>query len=135
MGPLIRVCAVTAAALVGLSFVLFAADQLTTGSQTQLRDLRNQAGPAQVDVGQPDPPPAAERVREAQHSAVREYVDDADDILLSPFTTVLDSDEIWLQRLVPGVLAVLVYGVGGTLLANAMPRADHKTRDWRGSTG
>lgn len=137
MGSLIRICAITASVIVALSFVFFAVDQMTAGSETQVRSLRNEdkrAGSgAQID--KPAPRPAVERIREAEHSSVREYVDDADDILLSPFTGLIDSNQVWVQRAVPGLIALLLYGFGGTLLANALPKPDRKVDDWRESTG
>lgn len=137
MGPLIRICAVTAAALVALSFAFFAIDQLTEGSENQVRTLRNdkQRAPSQAAIDKPAPEPAVERIRESQHSSVREYVDDANDILLSPFTGLVDSDHVWAQRGIPGLIGLLLYGLGGTLLANAIPRPDRKLGDWRESTG
>jgi len=137
MGSLIRICAVMAAALVALSFVFFAVDQAREGSETQVRDLRsdNTRVISEAEIDKPAPPPAVERIREARHSSLREYVDDADDILLTPFTGLIETDQVWAQRLVPGVLALLLYGLGGTLLANALPKRDRQVGDWRESTG
>jgi hypothetical protein len=137
MGSLVRICALTATALVALSFVFFAVDQLTEGSDNQVRDLRgdNSRATSQASINKPAPEPAVERIREMQHSSVREYVDDANDILLSPFTGLVDADQVWGQRVLPGLLAVLLYGLGGTILANAMPKPDRKLGDWRESTG
>ncbi len=137
MGSLVRICALAATALVALSFAFFAIDQLSEGSENQVRDLRddNSRAVSQAAIDQPAPAPAVERIREAQHSSVREYVDDADDILLSPFTGLVDTDRVWGQRLLPGLLALLVYGLGGTILANSMPKPNRKVGDWRESTG
>ena len=137
MASLIRICAVAAAALVALSFVFFAVDQLGAGSEKQVQALRSdpERGPSRAELDEPAPEPAVERAREARHSSVREYVDDADDVLLAPFTGLIDTDQIWVQRLVPGLLALLLYGLGGTLLANALPKPGRETRDWRESTG
>jgi len=137
MGSIVRIVAVTATVLVALSFVFFAVDQLTEGSETQVRALANDGKRAtsQAEIDTPAPEPRVERLREAQHSSVREYVDDANDVLLSPFTGFIDSDQIWVQRGVPGLLALLLYGLGGTLLANALPKPTREAGDWRESTG
>jgi hypothetical protein len=137
MASLIRICAVAAATLVALSFVFFAVDQLGAGSEKQVQALRSdtERGSSRAELDEPAPEPAVERAREARHSSVREYVDDADDVLLAPFTGLIDTDQIWVQRLVPGLLALLLYGLGGALLANALPKPDRRTRDWRESTG
>jgi len=138
MGPVIRVCAIVASAIVAVSFLLFAVDQLGEGSANQVEAVRGgtKKAPSQAAINQPAPPPAVERAREARHSSVREYIDDADDVLLSPFTGLIDSDEVWVQRLVPGAIALLLYGLGGMLLANAMPRRSTRTGgDWREQAG
>jgi len=133
MGSLIRICAVTAASLVALSFAMFAADQLGEGSENQVRSVRGDSARArsEASVNLPDPGPAAERRRAASHSGIREAIDDADDILLSPFKDLIDSGNLWVQRLVPTALGLLLYGLLGSLLANAIPQRHHRTRDWR----
>ena len=75
-----------------------------------------------------------ERVRETQHSSVRELVDDANDILLAPMSGLIDSDKIWSQRFVPALLALLLYGLGGGLLANTIPKKQSRAGDWRERT-
>lgn len=134
MASLVRTCAITAALFVALSFVLFAIDQLSEGSTNQVEAVRGEGmrAPSKAAISQPAPPATVERAREAQHSSVREFVDDGDDLLLSPFTSLIDSDQIWVQRLVPGVIGLLLYGLGGLLLANALPGPANRTGgDWR----
>jgi hypothetical protein len=79
------------------------------------------------------PAPAAdvERAREKKHGKVREMIDDANDVLLSPFAGVVQSKDAWVKRLIPTVLALLVYGLGLTLLANFLPRRSRTGGDWR----
>ena len=60
----------------------------------------------------------AERARERAHSSARELVDDADDVLLSPFAwAVPDTSDKWARRGVPALLAVFVYGFCLSFLA------------------
>jgi hypothetical protein len=68
----------------------------------------------------PNPPPKIERLREKENSGVHEFVDDADDILLAPFTGISNSSSIWVRRLIPLALALLIYGLGGLYLARAL---------------
>jgi hypothetical protein len=135
MGSLVRLCAVLATLIVAGSFVLFAVDRMAEGSEAQRQSLSGSEGPAgsrsAIDVA--DPQPAVERVREATHSSAREVIDDADDLLLTPFAGVVDSDSVWVSRIVPGLLALLVYGLGGGLLANALPKPTSGAGDWRRS--
>jgi len=135
MGSLVRLCAVLATLIVASSFVLFAVDRLAEGSEAQRQSLRGNEGPANsrsaIDVAAPQP--AVERVREASHSSARELIDDADDVLLTPFAGLVDSDSVWVSRVVAGLLALLVYGLGGGLLANALPKPSSGAGDWRRS--
>ena len=135
MGSLVRLCAVVATLIVASSFVLFAVDRLAEGSEAQRQSLRGNEGSAgtrsAIDVAAPQP--AVERVREATHSSVREVIDDADDVLLTPFAGLVDSDSVWVSRVVPGLLALLVYGLGGGLLSNALPKPSSEAGDWRRS--
>jgi hypothetical protein len=137
VASLIRICAVTAAVLVALSLVLFAVDQSEAGTAGQVDTVRRgdqMVVQSDADIDVPAPPAAVERVREQRHSSFREYVDDANDILVSPFTSIISSGSIWAQRLVTAALALLLFGLGGMFLANALPKRSHETRDWREST-
>src|SRR5205085_2202631 len=96
----------TIAALVVLaSFAMFAVDQAQNGSKHQVSKLAGELDPgaAAANVNQADPSPKTERQREKMHGQVRETLDDADDVLLKPFTGVVSSNSIWVQRGVPAL--------------------------------
>ena len=137
MASVVRTCAILAASIVALSLMLFMIDQSSEGSDKQVRSVAGsgERAPSSTAIDRPAPSPAVERVREARHSKIREAIDDADDVLLSPFTGIIGSKEIWVQRLVPGALALLLYGFGGMLLANALPAPRHRVSDWRQPAG
>jgi hypothetical protein len=44
-----------------------------------------------------------------------------DDVLVSPFTGVVDSNSIWTQRGVPTLIAFLLFAVGLRILAAYLP--------------
>ncbi len=137
MAPLIRICAATAAAVVLLSFALFVIDESSSGSKTQVDTVvagSTVAGESEGKLGEPAPAPAVERVREQRHSSFREYIDDGNDIVVAPFTGLVASAAVWPQRLVTTALALLLFGFGGLLLANMLPRRAHEARDWRESS-
>ena len=113
-----------ACALVIFGFLTFAGDEAARGTDMQV------AKAGQV-LGDPAPTPRTEREREKAHGAPRELLDDANDLLLAPFTAILSSDDAWVRRLVPTVLALLAYGLGLTLLANFLPRTSTASGDWR----
>jgi hypothetical protein len=117
----VRWLAILASAFVTLSFLFFAVDQTSSASQNQVNAIVGQAGvKAESATKVPNPPKAVEQVREQENDQLHEFVDDVDDVLLSPFTGITDSDNIWVRRLVPLVLALLIYGLGGLYLARAM---------------
>jgi hypothetical protein len=114
----------TIAALVLIaSFGLFAIDQARDGSNQQLAKLGSEIDPgrASTNVNQADPSPATERAREKKHGKVREVIDDADDVLISPFAGVVHSKSIWAQRGVPTLIAFLLFVVGLRILAVYLP--------------
>ena len=136
MAPLVRICAVTAALLVLAGFTLFAIDQLYEGSENQSLALKGNALRAQTSgmIDQPAPPAAIERIRERANSPARELIDDANDVLLSPFASIVESTDPWPPRMVSGGLALLLFGLGGMFIANALPRRHNKATDWREAT-
>ena len=136
MGTLLRLAAICASAIVALSFVLFAADQSEEGSANQVRtvDGIEKRAESEAAVDRPAPDGATERVREARHGDARELIDDGNDIVVAPFADVVQAGNVWVERLVAGALAGLVFGFGGTLLANFIPKPGRKTAGWRRAT-
>jgi hypothetical protein len=117
----VRWASIIASGFVLLSFLFFAVDQTSEASQNQVNAIGGQAGVKVENATKvPDPPPAVEKVREQENDKFHEFVDDVDDVLLAPFTGLVDSDNIWVRRLVPLGLALLIYGLGGQYLARAM---------------
>lgn len=101
---------IVASLVILVSFALFALDEAKSGTQTQLEKLgEKQSGQAA---------PANEAARERAHGDVREVIDDADDILLSPFADLVDSSSAWVNRGIPALIGLFVYGFLLSLLAN-----------------
>jgi len=112
-----------AAIVVVVSFGLFAIDQARNGSKQQIAKLGAGLEPtnASTNVNQADPTPRTERQREKMHGQVREAIDDADDVLISPFAGAVHSQSIWAQRGIPALIAFLLYGVGLRIAAAYLP--------------
>jgi hypothetical protein len=131
MGSLVRIVAILCSGLVILGFAYFATDELDRGSKTQQGKLdRELSG----EVGDPTPiapSPAQEAEREKVNGGFREAVDDANDVLLGPFTSLIDSNDRWVGHGVPAVLALLLYGLGLGTLANMLPKQREHAADWR----
>jgi hypothetical protein len=129
MGSVIRFVAILLSGIVVLGFAMFAVDEMDKGSKTQQQTLDRELG-TQDSTYVVAPDSAAENVREENHGAVRELIDDANDVLLAPFADLIDSDSAWVNHGVPALLALLVYGVGLGFLARMLPKRAHGS-DWR----
>jgi hypothetical protein len=118
---LLKWASIISCTIVTLSFLYFAVDQSSQASATSVRGITGQLAGVKPENATklPNPPPAIEKLREAENDKFHEYVDDADDILLSPFTGISHSKNIWARRLIPLVLALLIYGVLAMYLARA----------------
>jgi hypothetical protein len=131
MALLIRTLAIAAAALIALSFIMFAADEIDRGSKEQQVALGQGTG-NHVNIPIEAAPTAdQENLREQEHSSAREAIDDADDVLLQPFAGLINSKSNWVMRGVPTLMGLLVYGLGLGLLANLLPKPKHEAHDWR----
>lgn len=110
LSSLLRLIAIVASLAILVSFALFAIDEAKSGSQTQLEKLGEKQSK--------QPAPVNESARERAHGDIREAIDDADDILLSPFTGLIESSSAWVSRGVPTLIGLFVYGFLLSLLAN-----------------
>jgi len=122
IGSIVRWAALLACAFVTLSFVYFVIDQTSTASKNQTNAITNDAPEVEAEsiTKLPNPPPAVEKVREQENDSIHEFVDDVDDVLLAPFTGISNSSSIWVRRMIPLALALLIYGLGGLYLARAL---------------
>jgi hypothetical protein len=102
-----------AAAILVASFGLFAIDEAQGGAETQVARVD--------DLNAPAPSARTERQREAEHSDVREAIDDAADVLLEPFSGVVDSSSVWAERGVATLLAFLAFFVLLRIVAGYVP--------------
>jgi hypothetical protein len=133
MGSVIRLAAIVMSGFVLFGFAFFAADELDRGSKTQQQALSNELEGVSTDPAPIARTPSDEAVREAANDDFREVVDDVNDVLLGPFVDLVDSDDAWVARGVPTLLALLLYGVGLGFLANMLPKHRSHGADWRGA--
>jgi hypothetical protein len=131
MGAILRLLAVAISVVIALSFLLFATDEMNRGSKTQQQALARETGVPEPQLAQVSPAPEEEAVREQQHSSLREAIDDANDVLLQPFSALANSENNWVTRGVPTLLGLLIYGLGLGLLANFLPGRESHAGDWR----
>jgi hypothetical protein len=121
VAAVVRWLAIFASAFVALSFLYFAVNQTSTASQNQAAAISGGGGVKPEYVTKvPNPSAAVEHVREQDNDTFHEFVDDVDDVLAAPFTGIVDSSSIWVERLVVLGLALLIYGIGGLYLARVL---------------
>jgi hypothetical protein len=123
---------VHAAALVAVVFVLagllgFLTDAVSGSSKvstTRIERLsdRTVRSVTTVDISQPNPPAAVERLRTQKHKPAREFIDDVGDVLMSPFTGIAEASRPWVQRLLDSGLALLLYGLVAWILGDRLRR-------------
>jgi hypothetical protein len=108
----IRIAAIVACLFVVVGWGAFAIDQARGASAESVAGINGD--PTTFS----DPSPDQERAREKQHSNAREFIDDVNDVLLSPFAGLTDSAKSkWVRRTIPALIALLVYGFGGGYIA------------------
>ena len=131
MGPVIRLAAIVMSGFVLSGFAFFCVDELDRGSKNQQEALSRELQGINADPTPVAVTPDDERVREAKNSGFREVVDDVNDVLLGPFVDLVDSDNAWVARGVPTILALLLYGIGLGFLANMLPTQRSHRGDWQ----
>src|SRR5689334_5826716 len=110
MGSVIRLIAIVCSGLVLLGFAYFATDEMSRGSKTQQNALGAELG-SLPDAEPVAPSPDEEAARERANGKFRETVADANDVLLGPFTPLVDgSNSRWVTHGVPALLGLLLYG-------------------------
>ena len=92
--------------LVIASFALFARNQLAGASKHQQTEI--------VAGNQVTSEPAVGNHAKSQPG---KFIDGAAADLTSPFRSLIKSNSVWVQEIVPTMLALLVYGVGLGFLA------------------
>jgi hypothetical protein len=117
----VRWASLIASAFVVLGFVFFLVNQTSTASKNQVVAITGGTDvKAESATKVPNPSPAVEKLREKENDKLHEFVDDVNDVLLAPFTGIINSDSIWVIRLFTLGCALLIYGLLGQYLARAM---------------
>jgi hypothetical protein len=119
--------AVVATAFIVAGLVGFLTDEVRNSSEAgasrisfQLEDGTTQT--RVVPLALPNPNSQVEQLREAQHTDAREFIDDAGDVLMSPFDWIAIGSEPWVRRLLYSGMGLLIYGFLGVMLADRLRR-------------
>jgi len=130
-GSLIRIVSIVAVVFVVAGLIGFLTDQVRDASEvsaTRISSVQGGQTAVVVDITDPDPSPFVERVREREHTDAREFIDDANDVLLKPFTWIGQDRQVWVQRLICSGLALFCYGFLLQLLADRLRRLGDQAR-------
>jgi hypothetical protein len=120
IAAVLRWGAIIASSFIALSFLFFAVEQTSNASKNSVAGITGESNVKDQSITKlPNPPRSVEKVRETENDGFHEFVDDVDDVLLSPFTSISNSGDIWIRRIVPGLIALLLYGFLGLYLARA----------------
>jgi hypothetical protein len=104
----LRLTAIVCSVLIAAGWLMFVVDETKSASAQSTDMIAGNEAATRVDLD-----PDQERAREKAHSATREHIDDANDILLSPFSSITaGSDNKWVRRTIPALLGLIVYGFG-----------------------
>jgi hypothetical protein len=115
ISSLLKIASILCCLVIVISFGAFVSDQAGHSSKQTVAKIETADASENVGVpvvNQASPSPRTERIREKEHSALREHFDDANDILVAPFKSIVSSQSLWAQRIVSALLALLVFGVG-----------------------
>jgi predicted PurR-regulated permease PerM len=116
----LRWASIFACSVITLSFLFFAVNQTSNASQNSVRAITGGENVKAENLTKlPNPPRSVEKLREKENDGFHEVVDDIDDVLLSPFTSISSSSNIWVRRIIPGLIGLLLYGIGLMYLARA----------------
>ncbi len=108
---LLRLVSIVTCAIVALAFIVFAANQTKTASNTQ----REQIASLSPTGG------GTQTVKTSSHeSGIHEALDEASNSLTSPFAGVVSNSSEWVTRGVKLLLALLVYGFGLGFVARSL---------------
>jgi hypothetical protein len=109
----LRYLAIVLSLFLVIGYALFALEDIDRASQNSENRITGYAATS--------PSPAGERERERRHGQPREFIDDVDDVLLSPFASINENaTSRWARRGVPTLLGLLVYGFGLGYMARFM---------------
>ena len=113
---LLRYASIAISAIVILSFGMFVNDQSAASSAKDVATLNAEDGPA---TNQQPPPPKAPK----EHGQPRRAIDGADKTLTQPFDgLVRNSRSAWVRKAVPSFAALMIFGLGLTLVAAYVPK-------------
>ena len=131
---LVRLFAIVACCFIVAGLIGFLTDVVRDTSKVQSTRIQDpgtgQTVTTTVDITEPAPSAGVEKIREQEHTSGREAIDDVNDVLLQPFTFLIQDSEPWVKRLLYSALGLFLYGFLLLVFADWIKRrADGSKRD------
>src|SRR4051794_36797433 len=132
LSRLVRLASIVAVLFIVAGLIGFLTDEVRDTSTVQATRIPDPGSgrvvTTTIDITQPDPPLAIEKAREAEHTSGREVIDDVGDILMAPFSSIIEGSKPWVRRLLYSALALFFYGFLLQVLADFMRRQSDGSR-------
>jgi hypothetical protein len=129
----IRIFSIVACLFIVAGLIGLLTDEVRDTSSVQATSLPDPGSTAQpvavtVDIESPKPSPAVEAIREQEHTSGREVIDDVNDVLLGPFTFLIEGSDGAVRHLLYAALGLFFYGFVLQVLADWMRRQSDGAR-------
>src|SRR4051794_37334197 len=103
LARLIRLASIIAVVFIVAGLIGFLTDEVRDTSTVQATRIPDPGSgrvvTTTVDISEPAPSAAIEKVREQEHTSGREFIDDVNDVLLAPFSFLIEDSDPWVKRL------------------------------------
>jgi hypothetical protein len=132
LSRLIRLASIVAVLFIVAGLIGLLTDEVRDTSKVQATRIADpgsgQVVTQTIDIEAPDPSLAVETIREGEHTQGRELIDDAGDLLMSPFTWLIPHSDGAVRKLLYSALALILYGFLLQMLADFMRREGDSQR-------
>lgn len=133
LARLVRLASIVAVVFIVAGLIGLLTDEVRDTSKVQSTRIQDpgtgQTVTRTIDIEAPKPSAAIEKIREQEHTAGREVIDDVGDVLMGPFTWIIKGSDGAVRKLLYSALALILYGFLLQMLADFMRReADGQRR-------
>ena len=132
LGRFVRLFSILAVAFIVAGLIGLLTDEVRDTSKVQSTRIVDPGTGAVVtktiDIEQPAPSLEIEKVRQEEHTGGREFIDDVGDVLMNPFTFLIEDSDGAVRRLLYSALALILYGFLLQVLADFIRRQSDGSR-------
>jgi hypothetical protein len=133
LARLIRLASIVAVIFIVAGLIGLLTDEVRDTSTVQATRIPDPGSGREVtqvvDIEAPKPDADIEKIREDEHTKGREVIDDVGDVLMGPFTWIIEGSDGAVRKLLYSALALILYGFLLQVLADFMRKeADSQRR-------